>query len=68
MPKIPVVEDNEINRDLFRRPLERTGDRAIRQSRRFANATSDSAKGVTKTPAVRVAFALRNRHRSRNHL
>lgn len=44
MPKIPVVEDNEINRDLRRR-LERTGDRAI--------ATSDSAKGVTKTQADR---------------
>ncbi len=59
MPKILLIDDNEINRDLFR--LERTGDRSIRQSRRFANVASDGAQGVTKTPAVRVAFALRNR-------
>jgi CheY-like chemotaxis protein len=52
MSKILMVEDNEINRDLFRRRLERTGDREIM--------ASDGAKGVTKTQA--------NRHRSRNHL
>lgn len=68
MSKLLLVEDNEINRGLLDRGLERTKERAIRQSRRFANATIDSAKGVTKTPAVRVAFALRNRYRSRNHL
>ena len=51
MPKILLIEDNEINRDLFRR-LERTGDRAIRQSRRFANVASDGAEGVTKTQAA----------------
>lgn len=57
---LKILKDNEINRDLFRRHLEQTGDRTI--------LASDSPKGVTKTPAVRVAFALRNRHRSRNHL
>lgn len=51
MPKILMIEDNEIDRDLLRRP-ERKGDRAIRQSRRFANVTSDGAAGVTKTQAA----------------
>ncbi len=50
MPKILLIDDNEINRDLFR--LERTGDRA--------NVASDGAQGVTKTPAVRVAKSSRN--------
>jgi CheY-like chemotaxis protein len=52
MLKILMVEDNGINRDLFRRRLERTGDREI--------VASDSAKGVTKTQA--------EPHRPRNHL
>ena len=50
MPKILLVEDNKSNQDLLYR-LERTGDRAIRQSRRFANVASDGA-GVTKTQAA----------------
>jgi CheY-like chemotaxis protein len=29
MPKIPVVEDNETNRDLLRRRLERKGHQVI---------------------------------------
>jgi CheY-like chemotaxis protein len=43
MPKLLLVEDNEINRDLFHR-LEQTGDRAI--------VASDGAQRVTKTQAA----------------
>lgn len=45
MPKILLIEDNEINRDLLRR-LERTGDREI--------VASDGAAGVTTTQADRL--------------
>lgn len=51
MFELLLVEDNEINRDLF--CLERTAARTIRQSRRFANGTSDSATGETTTPVAR---------------